>query len=117
MQEHGAAVEDNYSDSLDGGVGERLSLTVARDWLPGRRWLHAQCAMELQPLQMVKDCSRNSDGGDGCSRTEYEARGAERHGGRCDGGLKCLFVGEGICYMHRGNDMTVMIAVWLRERE
>ncbi|KAJ1375860.1 hypothetical protein SESBI_50546 [Sesbania bispinosa] len=34
--------------------GERLSLTMAHDWLPGRRWLHAQCATELQPVRTVK---------------------------------------------------------------
>ncbi|KAJ1436569.1 stAR-related lipid transfer protein 13 isoform X3 [Sesbania bispinosa] len=52
-----------------------------------------------------------------CSRTEYATIGAERHGGGCDGGLKRLLVGEGICYMHKGSGMTVMMAVWLRERK
>ncbi|KAJ1418546.1 PAS domain S-box protein [Sesbania bispinosa] len=66
---------------------------------------------------MVKSCSCNSDDSDGYSRIEYAAGGAERHEGGCDGGLKRLFVGEGICYMHKGRDMTVMMVMWMRERE
>ncbi|KAJ1436571.1 GNAT family N-acetyltransferase [Sesbania bispinosa] len=72
-------------------------------------------------LMVVRDSDfrsrRNSDDDNGCSRTEYAAVGAERHEDGCDGGLKRLLVSEGMCYMHRGSGMTVMMAVWLHERE
>ncbi|KAJ1411364.1 multidrug transporter [Sesbania bispinosa] len=114
MQEHGAAVEDSYSGSLDCGA-----VVVGRGVV-----VEGLCA--LHSCRNLRQRKKNGNGG-AVQQTYDEGRSwdgsavsqllvAKMMDVR-SGGLKRLLAGEGGCYMHRDSGMTVMMVVWLRERE